>query len=542
MITGRSRNNQNNSNILDTKNSFNSNTLKIEDKLLVKSQILTNLTEYAGEARIIIQKNNTLKQIIALLRNNNLHTKNFINKIITINKDIKSSNKKNSNNNGNNLNKDNMYNIVKEYNDFIKNNNNILQEKIQKIKDKNANYVKDLEKEIEGLNKNLDESKNVNFMLENKNKYKENIIKDLFMSYQEMGYIQENIRYRFVNDELSQSDIDNFYSKFLAVFQQCLLNTTQNWNKYKNRAIKFEKEIENLKNLLENPEKINEKNEDEKIEEQPVITENDLLLLTFDEFEDESEATLETEAIETNEENKDNKDDKDDSLNISIGNNNENIIKINNINKLNNNVKYNKITALKNQSLNNRRFNRSNFIRRDIYYMPQKNLSKSLIKNSESMNKIKDKDFITFAPPIVNNKGNNNNNNRNISIDSISKLNLKQIVFNKKNKFLKEEAKEMALKRFKIENEYKINIPNNMDNPNDIKLKMEIKELKKDIKIFKAKKKKKRRLIKNFKQFCKDVLKKYDIYLKNSNCENNNNNNYKYNFNKINNISIIKKK
>ena len=102
----------------------------------------------------------------------------------------------------------------------------------------------------------------------------------------------------------------------------------------------------------------------------------------------------------------------------------------------------------------------------------------------------------------------------------------------------------MAMKRFKIENEYKINIPNNMDNPNDIKLKMEIKELKKDIKIFKAKKKKKRRLIKNFKQFCKDVLTKYEIYLQNSNCscENNSNNNYKYNFNKINNISIIKKK
>ena len=27
-----------------------------------------------------------------------------------------------------------------------------------------------------------------------------------------MGYIQENIRYRFVNDELSQSDIDKYFS------------------------------------------------------------------------------------------------------------------------------------------------------------------------------------------------------------------------------------------------------------------------------------------------------------------------------------------
>ena len=46
-----------------------------------------------------------------------------------------------------------------------------------------------------------------------------------------------------------------YYSKHLAIFQQSLLNTTQSWNKYKNRAIKFEQEKKELLTILENPEK-----------------------------------------------------------------------------------------------------------------------------------------------------------------------------------------------------------------------------------------------------------------------------------------------
>ena len=112
--------------------------------------------------------------------------------------------------------------------------------------------------------------------------------------------------------------------------------------------------------------------------------------------------------------------------------------------------------------------------------------------------------------------------NRNVSINSISKLNLKQIVFNKNNKFIKEEAKEMAIKRYKIENEYKDDITNNYENPNEIKLQLEIKDIKKDIKRFKEKIMRKKKIIKEFKLFCKDILKKYDIYI--------NNNKYNTNF------------
>jgi hypothetical protein len=258
--------------------------------------------------------------------------------------------------------------------------------------------------------------------------------------------------------------------------------------------------------------------------------------MSFDEFEDESEATLESLILDTNEDN------KDDNINFITSNNNENIIKINNIGKFNNNSKYNRINKMKNQSVNNRRINRIAFIKRDIYYMPQKDFSKSLIRNSESLNKIKPKEFMTFSPPTVNKK----NITRAVSIDKISKLNLKQIVFNKKNKFIKEEEKEMAMKRFEIEKEYKMNVPK-FDDPNDIKIKMEIKELKKDIKKFKEKKKKKKKLIKEFRKFCKDFLQKYAILINNYNIKNsniicNNNNNFIYSFNGLNNKSKIKKK
>ena len=486
MLTYRSRNRKSS---MDLKNSSKSNTLKIEDKIYPKNKILTNLTEYAGEARTIIQYNNSLKQEISTIKKNNLYLKKMINKIITINKDIKFKLKKNTNNI--HLYKDNLFYIVKEYNDLIKKNN--------------------LDFQINDLNEKLEESINKNFMLENKNKYKDNFILELTNSYENIGCIQEITRYIYANEEMNQNDIDKYYSKHLAVFQQSLLNFTQSWNKYKNRAIKFEQEIEDLQNILENPDKLDRnKNKLENSEESKnITTENDLFLLTFDEFEDESrETTLEME-------------NEDVSGNNTLINSKNNYIKINNYNynKINPNIKYSKISKTnnaKNQNLNqnNRRINRINLIKRDIYYIPQKDFSRSLIKNSESLRKVITKDNFNFQSQMP-------KSNRNVSINSVSKLNLKQIVFNKKNKYIKEDAKEMALKRYKIENEYKMNISNNkIENPNELKIQMEIKELKKDINRFKEKIQRKKKIIKEFKYFCKDILKKYNIYMNNKDCAN----------------------
>ena len=90
MLTYRSRNHLSNS--INLNKSLSSNT--IEEKIYPKNKILTNLTECAGEARIIIQNNNSLKQKISILKINNLYTKNYISKIIAINKDIKFKQKK----------------------------------------------------------------------------------------------------------------------------------------------------------------------------------------------------------------------------------------------------------------------------------------------------------------------------------------------------------------------------------------------------------------------------------------------------------------
>ena len=498
MHTYRSRNRL--SDKLDTKKIFSS-TDRIEEKKYPKKKFLTNLTEYAGEARTIIQNNNSLKQQISILKKNNLLIKNYISKIIIINKDMKL---KNNNNTHNHFNKDNIYNFIKEYNELIKENNNIIREKVEKEKEKNENYQMNLEFKTDILNKSLEESLNINFLLDNKNKYKDNIIKALKQNYENITCIQEITRYRFINEEFSQHDVDKFFKKYLSIFQESLLNITHNWNKYRNKIIKFENEKEELLKNLENPEKIEEKQKisnENKTEKNLETTENELFLLTFDEFEDESqEVTLDSENIQTNQ-------DEENNTNTSSNiNNKNNYIKINNnYNKMNTNNKYNKINNLKSQNAINKRLRK-----KDLYYIPQKDYSRSLIKNSESMRKILQKGNINICPIIP-------KNDRNISINTISKLNLKQIVFNKNNKFLKEEAKEMAIKKYKIENEYKINISNNIENLNEIKIQMEMKETKKDIKLFKEKIKRKKKIIKEFKIFYNDISKKYNLYVNNNN-------------------------
>ena len=502
----RSRNNNSKINICKTS--------RIEDNINIKNKILLNLTEYAEEARIIIKNNNTLKQKINSIKKNNLEIKNLINKIITINKDIK--NKFKNNNNKNNINKniylykDNLFNIVKEYNNLIKKNNSKYKSEIQKEKEKNENHKNKLISEIENLNLSLEESLNAKFRLENKIIYKDNIILGLVDSYEKIGYILEEVRYRFINEEMSQHDIDKYLSNHLSKFQQKLLSITQNWNKYKNRAIKFQQEIDNLKNILNNPqniEKYETKNNPKKVEEYTNTTENDLFLLTFDEFEDDSrEVTLEIETLQTNE------NQNEDIININNNNiKNCNYVKINNTN-----LKHPKINNITNQNPNIRKINKIN--KRDIYYIPQNDFSKSLIRNSESLNKIYPKNNLN-----INNK--RPNTNRNFSINSISKLNLNQIVYNKKNKFIKEDEKEMAIRRYKIENEYKINnISNNLnEDQNYFKIKLEIKEIKNDIKRFKEKIKRKRKIIKEFKSYLKDILKKYYKYIGKIDDVNNNN-------------------
>ena len=332
MKTYRSRNKLSYSTYsLDTKNSFTSRTLKLEEEKVKKHKILTNLVESAGEARAFIHKNNILRQDISHFKQNNLHIKNIIDKIILYNKDIKLKQKRNNND----LSKDKIISLVKEFNETINKSNFILHEKIKKIKEKNNIYESNLEKEIESLKKAYEDTSNMNFILENKNLLKDSIIKIFSI----MDIYPEEIRYRYLNEEKSQSIIDKYLSKYLSVFQNKLLNTTQSWNKYKNKAYKLEQEIEELQNFIENPKLMNEKvdvnDNTYQIEDN---TENDIFLLTFDEFEDESiYQTLESESIETE------KNFEHNSKNISNNNFYDCKKSKNNIRKINENISKKKI-------------------------------------------------------------------------------------------------------------------------------------------------------------------------------------------------------
>ncbi len=193
----------------------------------------------------------------------------------------------------------------------------------------------------------------------------------------------------------------------------------------------------------------------------------------------------------------------DQELNLSNDNNNITNEKINLKNFYENGPKFIKINnrnlkrnGYNSNTIDNRSVNKINVIKKDLYYYPQNNFSRSIIReNSASSRK---------------------NTNKNVSINSISKLNFKQILFNKNAKFMKEEANDLAMKRFKIENEYEFS-KDNLENRNEMK----IKDLKRDIKIFKGKIKKKRRIIKEFQKFCKEFSIKYQRYINNNSIINN---------------------
>ena len=123
---------------------------------------------------------------------------------------------------------------------------------------------------------------------------------------------------------------------------------------------------------------------------------NDIFLMTFDEFEEDFEPGINQQDLILNESNNNN-------LNINIANIKEQEPKYNKIN--NRNLKK---SSFNSNTIDNRLGNKTNNPKKDLYYFPQNNYSKSILKE------------ITDSPKI--------NPNKTISINSISKLNFKQIV------------------------------------------------------------------------------------------------------------------
>ncbi len=454
-------------NSLSNSNRLNLTTFKVNKK---KKNILknsyNNIIEYNAEVKKITLKNKLLKEEISFLSIENFNLKNIMKKIIAFNKEK--------------TNKNYIKTFMEEYYQQL-----IFNKKKLKIHvDKVLNDYKKIEDEVNNKTSDLiiakDELERTKFLLENSIQKKDNFISIYLSNLKKIGTVQENERFRYLNDELYQNDIDNFYGKFLDIYQRNLLLTSQRWNKSKNKVSKCTEEIEDLKKILDNPgEYINSianKDEIKKNNSNNIITENDkeIFLMTFDEFEDDFEPDI-------------NEDDV-----INIDNNIDINSNINNKINIKEKPKFNKINKI---NINNfsknvlkRDANKKNNIKNELYYFPQKNLSNSIIKE-----KINSTDI---------------NSNRIVSINNIAKLNLNQIIFNKNLKYMKEEANDLALKRYEIENEFEMS-SNNANKREEMK----IKDLKNDIKIFKNKINKKKKIIKNFKSFYDDFMSKYQNYI-----------------------------
>ena len=465
------------------KNSFNSmtfrkelnlTTFRVDNKKKIFKKKSLEKPIYDGEVLKYIQRNKYLKEQISLLSTKNTNIKNFMRRLLNPNKEL--------------INKKNIKAYLKEYNELLSFNNKNMKLDVDKDLDNYRKIENNMNNKISNLLITKEDNEKKYFLLENDSQRKDNFIKIYSSSLKNMSTVQESERFRYLNDEIFQSDIDNYYSKYLEIYRKNLLQTTQRWNKFKNKAIKNKKEIEELKKIIRNPKEYKKKLEEEKnINENHVTTtegDYDIFLLVFDEFEDDFEP-------DTTEQ------DQDLILNNDIDNNKDinNKSEISNIkNIIDIEPKYHKINTrnIKRINLNNldnsRSVNKTNYTKKDLYYFPQNNFSKSILKDKKE------------SPRI--------NSNRTISINSISKLNLKQILFNKNARYLKEEAHDLAEKRFEIENEFEFS-NNECGNKDDII----IKDLKKDIKIFKQKIKKKKKIVIEFKKFCKEFWIKYQRYM-----------------------------
>ena len=417
----------------------------------------------------IIKHNKFLKKQVSLLSTKHANIKNFMRRILNI-KDEKN-------------NKSNIISYLKEYNSILSFNNKNLKLEVDIDLNDYKNIEDDMNNKISQLLIIKEEKEKIKFLFENDLQTKDNFIKIYSTDLNNIGNVQEAEKFRYLNDEILQTDIDNFYTKYLEIYRRNLLVTSQRWNKYKNKVAKNIKEIGELKKILKNP-KENKKNqilEEQKISiENSILStegDNDIFLMTFDEFEDDFEPGINEQDLVLNESNNNN------NLNIDLANIKEQEPKYSKIN--NRNLKKSNYYS---NTIDNRTRNKINNPKKDLYYFPQNNYSKSMLKE------------ITESPKI--------NPNKTISINSISKLNFKQIVFNKNAKYMKEEAQILADKKFQIENELELS-KNNYIN----KDKIIIKDLKKDIKLFKSKIKKKKKIIKGFNKFCNELYSKYQKYM-----------------------------
>ena len=201
---------------------------------------------YDDVLKNIIKHNKFLKKQVSLLSTKNTNIKNFMRRILNIN------NEEN--------NKSNIISYLKEYNNILSFNNKNLKLDVDIDLSNYKNIEDDMNNKISQLLASKEEKEKIKFLLENDLQTKDNFIKIYSTNLKQIGNVQEGEKFRYLNDEILQVDIDNFYNKYLEIYRKNLLLTSQRWNKYKNKVAKNQRIIGELKKILKNPKDI-EKNQ-----------------------------------------------------------------------------------------------------------------------------------------------------------------------------------------------------------------------------------------------------------------------------------------
>ena len=202
------------------------------------NEIKFKITKYANNARNEINKNANMKEYISRLNKTNDLFKIFLSDLML---------KK--------MNNDEIYNFLIQLCNIFKEDNKILQDGIN---EKNTNYnnsLNVLKNETEPLMTKLEKLKNYNFLLHNKNIYKDNIItRDqsyLFIITNDIENDNDDQEFETIIDK-NIKEFDVFLKEISKVYQETLYISLKEHNKIKLKNSKKSQKISYLNILLNN--------------------------------------------------------------------------------------------------------------------------------------------------------------------------------------------------------------------------------------------------------------------------------------------------
>ena len=413
--------------------------LQMQYRNIVKHEI----TEYANNARYELNKNLRIKEHISRIKYINELFKKLLNDLI-LKKDTKTE----------------INNLLLDFNNIFIEDNIILKNDIKEEFKKFSKYNIALRKELIPLKEQLNQLKNLNFIMENKIICQNNIIARnkyfLYLLNNNPNQITE-LEYFIQNNS---NDFDDFLVDISKIYQETLLKSLKDLNKIKTKNTKKLKKIENFQNFLKNEGKLNN------------------YIFNFDEKE---------EKFENNNDDEIKKEDNYENSLLSF-------------------KEFELISSIPTFENFKEKIEEDEMkIKSDIYNLPQKKLKQSSINEFILKNEI-------------NNKNENKNHNRILSFDTnknknrmfsssneldLPKLNLNQIRFNKDNRNFGFSSLERRRISSKSSN-------NNKDKDNSEVRKKKKKRIKYKIKQLKDKIKKNKEIIKEFKIFCNNIENKYD--------------------------------